>query len=137
MYQEVKPRPVPHTPELFLQRLCHLAKMFSQGERNELRLLSSMECMGGVSPYRLPVLSRCLVPVPPPRLRRRRRRVLSLRAEPCMPRRFYPTTAFNEQVLIRVSGLWPSTGVFLSSLVCLPRAGRCACLLCTKKMYNY
>lgn len=94
---------------------------FSQAERKELRLLGSVGRMAGVSPYRLPVVSRALVPLPP-RGRRKRRRPLMLRPEPSTDTRFYATTGFNEQVLIKVSPLCPWAGLFNPSLACLPRA---------------
>lgn len=137
MYQAVRPWPVPYAREVFLQNLCHLVKMFFQGERSELRLMNSVEYVTGVSPYQLPVINPCVVPVPPPRLHRGDRRVAAVRGGGPTGRRFRPTTAFNEQFLINVSSLCLCTGVLPSSLVCLLNAERCAYLVCIKKMCNY
>ncbi|NXO41441.1 ERIC3 protein, partial [Locustella ochotensis] len=76
--------------------------------------------------YRLPVASRCLVPAPPPspRARRRRRRALMLRPEPSTVRRFYPTTAFNEQVLIKNTRGYPKSPLCSNAFVTMVYRGK-------------
>ncbi|NWT60379.1 ERIC3 protein, partial [Erythrocercus mccallii] len=74
--------------------------------------------------YRLPVISRCLVPVPPPRPRRRRRRPRVLRPEPSTATRFYPTTGFNEQVLIRNSRGYPKSPLCSNAFVTMVYRGK-------------
>ncbi|NWU40736.1 ERIC3 protein, partial [Hylia prasina] len=74
--------------------------------------------------YRLPVITRGLVPAPPPRLRRRRRRALALRPEPSTARRFYPTTGFNEQVLIRNTRGYPKSPLCSNAFVTMVYRGK-------------
>ncbi|NXU96430.1 ERIC3 protein, partial [Cettia cetti] len=76
--------------------------------------------------YRLPVINRCPVPVPvpPPRLRRRRRRALALRPEPSTAKRFYPTTGFNEQVLIRNTRGYPKSPLCSNAFVTMVYRGK-------------
>ncbi|NXU68956.1 ERIC3 protein, partial [Horornis vulcanius] len=74
--------------------------------------------------YRLPVINRCLVPVPPPRLRRRRRRALVLRPQPSTAKRFYPTTGFNEQVLIRNTRGYPKSPLCSNAFVTMVYRGK-------------
>ncbi|NXC03139.1 ERIC3 protein, partial [Orthonyx spaldingii] len=89
---------------------CHALEhdqQFAHGrERSELRLMNSVEHVTGVSPYQLPVINRCVVPVPPPRRHTGDRRVPAGRSGLPTGRRFRPTTALNEQLLIKASILW-------------------------------
>ncbi|XP_057263145.1 glutamate-rich protein 3 isoform X2 [Pezoporus wallicus] len=53
---------------------CHVlrcVKQFVTRERNGSRLLNSVKCVTGVSPYQLPAINNYVVPVPPPRLQKR------------------------------------------------------------------
>ncbi|XP_063262902.1 glutamate-rich protein 3 isoform X1 [Prinia subflava] len=113
----------------------------SKGERHALRLLSSAGRTAGAAPLRLPAFGRCCpvpvsvsvpvsvpvpvpVPVPPPRLRRRRRRARALRPEPSTARRFYPTTAFNEQVLVRNTRGYPKSPLCSNAFVTMVYRGK-------------
>ncbi|NXB76003.1 ERIC3 protein, partial [Donacobius atricapilla] len=76
--------------------------------------------------YRLPVVGRCPVPVPPPspRARRRRRRALALQPQPSTATRFYPTTGFNQQVLIRNTRGYPKSPLCSNALVTMAYRGK-------------
>ncbi|XP_061325582.1 glutamate-rich protein 3 [Pezoporus flaviventris] len=54
---------------------CHVLRCVKQfvtrQERNGSRLLNSVKCVTGVSPYQLPAINNYVVPVPPPRLQKR------------------------------------------------------------------
>ncbi|XP_063262903.1 glutamate-rich protein 3 isoform X2 [Prinia subflava] len=124
---------------------CHVLEHDQQcvrgGERHALRLLSSAGRTAGAAPLRLPAFGRCCpvpvsvsvpvsvpvpvpVPVPPPRLRRRRRRARALRPEPSTARRFYPTTAFNEQVLVRNTRGYPKSPLCSNAFVTMVYRGK-------------
>lgn len=114
-----------------MHELCHLVKMLFQGNSSEIRIENSVEYIP-VSPYQLPALC----PRAPPRQRRGDRRVPVLRGALPAQGRLNPTTAFNEQVLIRVSSPGRGQGR------CAPC--RCVCVMlrgvrpvCMKKMCNY
>ncbi|XP_066049136.1 glutamate-rich protein 3 [Chamaea fasciata] len=114
-------RSVPKASKQKCHALEHDQHFACGGERNELRLL---DAMAGVSPYRLPVIGRCLVPVPPPGMRGRRRRALVLRPEPSTATRFYPTTGFNEQVLIRNTRGYPKSPLCSNAFVTMVYRGK-------------
>ncbi|XP_058698547.1 glutamate-rich protein 3, partial [Poecile atricapillus] len=94
------------------------------GERSELSLLNSVEYVSGVSPCQLPLIHSCVVPVPPPRLRRGHRRVPPLRTGLPMCRRFHPTTAFNEQILIKNTRGYPKSPLCSNALVTMIYLGK-------------
>ncbi|KAM9008589.1 glutamate-rich protein 3 isoform 4-T4 [Ara ararauna] len=53
---------------------CHVlrcVKQFVTRERSGSRLLNSVKCVTGVSPYQLPAINNYVMPVPPPRLQKR------------------------------------------------------------------
>ncbi|XP_066181619.1 glutamate-rich protein 3 [Sylvia atricapilla] len=114
-------RSVPKASKQKCHALEHDQHFARGGERKELRLL---DYMAGVSPYRLPVIKRCLVPAPPPRTRRRRRRALMLRPEPSTATRFYPTTGFNEQVLVRNTRGYPKSPLCSNAFVTMVYRGK-------------
>ncbi|XP_068879800.1 glutamate-rich protein 3 isoform X4 [Aphelocoma coerulescens] len=104
---------------------CHALEHDQQfahgGERSELRLMNSVEYVTGVSPYQLPVINPCVVPVPPPRLHRGDRRAAAVRAG---GRRFRPTTAFNEQLLINNTRGFPKSPLCSNAFVTMVYLGR-------------
>ncbi|XP_021260901.1 glutamate-rich protein 3 isoform X2 [Numida meleagris] len=82
-------------------------QQFASGrERSGLRFRNSMEHATSKSPYRLPVINNCLVPVPPPTLQKGDRNVKAVRGGMPRRRQFRPTTAPNglEQLLTKNSG---------------------------------
>ncbi|NWZ87298.1 ERIC3 protein, partial [Poecile atricapillus] len=72
----------------------------------------------------LPLIHSCVVPVPPPRLRRGHRRVPPLRTGLPMCRRFHPTTAFNEQILIKNTRGYPKSPLCSNALVTMIYLGK-------------
>ncbi|NXH83741.1 ERIC3 protein, partial [Edolisoma coerulescens] len=74
--------------------------------------------------YQLPVLSPCVVPVPPPRPHGGDRRVAAVRAGLPAGRRFRPTTAFNEQVLINNTRGFPKSPLCSNALVTMVYLGK-------------
>ncbi|XP_068809660.1 glutamate-rich protein 3 isoform X2 [Struthio camelus] len=76
------------------------------GEKSRLRLMSSMEYVTGISPYRLPIINDYVIPVPPPPLQKGDKSVKAVRNGMPRRRRFHPTTAPNglEQLLTKSSG---------------------------------
>uniref|UniRef100_A0A8C3GX78 Glutamate rich 3 n=1 Tax=Corvus moneduloides TaxID=1196302 RepID=A0A8C3GX78_CORMO len=107
---------------------CHALEHDQQfahgGERSELRLMNSVEYVSGVSPYQLPVINPCVAPVPPPRLRRGDRRVAAVRGGGPTGRRFRPTTAFNEQLLINNTRGFPKSPLCSNAFVTMVYLGR-------------
>lgn len=103
-----------------VHKLCHLVKMLFQGDSSEIRIENSVEYIP-VSPYQLPALCPRARPAPPHHCRGNRR-VPVLRGSLSAQRGLDPTTAFNEQVLIRVSSPWPGQGR------CAPRCRVCVML---------
>ncbi|NXS30391.1 ERIC3 protein, partial [Pomatostomus ruficeps] len=74
--------------------------------------------------YQLPVINPCVVPVPPPRLHRGDRRVPTLRSGLPTGRRFRPTTAFNEQLLIKNTGGFPKSPLCSNAFVTMVYLGK-------------
>ncbi|XP_041886939.1 glutamate-rich protein 3 isoform X3 [Corvus kubaryi] len=107
---------------------CHALEHDQQfahgGERSELRLMNSVEYVNGVSPYQLPVINPCVAPVPPPHLRRGDRRVAAVRGGGPTGRRFRPTTAFNEQLLINNTRGFPKSPLCSNAFVTMVYLGR-------------
>ncbi|KAI1236932.1 Glutamate-rich protein 3, partial [Lamprotornis superbus] len=105
---------------------CHALEREQQcargGERRPLRIVNSVEYLA-VSPYQLPVTCPCALPAPPPRPRRGNRRVPALGS--ALPeRRFHPTTAFNEQVLVRNTRGFPKSPLCSNAFVTMIYLGR-------------
>ncbi|NXQ59162.1 ERIC3 protein, partial [Anthoscopus minutus] len=73
--------------------------------------------------YQLPVIPPCAVPAPP-RVRRASRRVPTLRAVLPVGKRFHPTTAFNEQVLIRNTRGYPKSPFCSNAFVTMIYRGK-------------
>ncbi|NXB24639.1 ERIC3 protein, partial [Rhagologus leucostigma] len=74
--------------------------------------------------YQLPVINPCVVPVPPPRLHRGDRRVATVRGGLPTGRRFRPTTAFNEQVLINNTRGFPKSPLCSNAVVTMVYLGK-------------
>ncbi|NXB54368.1 ERIC3 protein, partial [Leucopsar rothschildi] len=74
--------------------------------------------------YQLPVTCPCALPAPPPRPRRGDRRVPALGSALPNERRFHPTTAFNEQVLIRNTRGFPKSPLCSNAFVTMIYLGR-------------
>ncbi|XP_027755264.1 glutamate-rich protein 3 [Empidonax traillii] len=112
------------------QQKCHVLEWNQQfthgGERSELRLLNSVEYVTGVSPYQLPVINPCVVPVPPPRRHRGDRGVPAGRSGVPTGRRFRPTTASNdtEQLLTKNSGGFPKSPLCSNAVVTMAYLGK-------------
>ncbi|XP_051653716.1 glutamate-rich protein 3 isoform X2 [Manacus candei] len=112
------------------QQKCHVLEWNQQfargGERSELRLLNSVEYVTGVSPYQLPVINPCVVPVPPPRRHRGDRGVPAGRSGMPTGRRFRPTTASNDtrQLLTKNSGGFPKSPLCSNAVVTMAYIGK-------------
>ncbi|XP_027550003.1 glutamate-rich protein 3 isoform X3 [Neopelma chrysocephalum] len=113
------------------QQMCHVLEWNQQfargGERSELRLLNSVEYVTGVSPYQLPVINPCVVPVPPPRRHRGDRGVPAGRSGVPTGRRFRPTTASNDtrQILTKQnSGGFPKSPLCTNAVVTMAYLGK-------------
>ncbi|NWU31780.1 ERIC3 protein, partial [Dyaphorophyia castanea] len=74
--------------------------------------------------YQLPAISPCVAPVPPPRLHGGDRRVATLRGGQPTGRRFRPTTAFNEQVLINNTRGFPKSPLCSNAVVTMVYLGK-------------
>ncbi|NWI75576.1 ERIC3 protein, partial [Dryoscopus gambensis] len=74
--------------------------------------------------YQLPVLNPSVVPAPPPRAHRGDRRVAAVRGGLPAGRRFRPTTAFNEQVLINNSRGFPKSPLCSNAVVTMVYLGK-------------
>ncbi|XP_032551827.1 glutamate-rich protein 3 isoform X1 [Chiroxiphia lanceolata] len=113
------------------QQKCHVLEWNQQfargGERSELRLLNSVEYVTGVSPYQLPVINPCVVPVPPPRRRRGDRGGPAGRSGVPTGRRFRPTTASNDTgqlVTKQNSGGFPKSPLCSNAVVTMAYLGK-------------
>ncbi|KFP78585.1 Uncharacterized protein C1orf173, partial [Acanthisitta chloris] len=119
--------PVPKAPKHKYHALEHGQQFSPGGERSGLRPMNSVEYMTGVSPYQLPVINPCVVPVPPPRLHRGDRSVPAGRSGVPTGRRFRPTTASNdtEQLLTKASFLWlPKSSLRSNAFVTMVYLGK-------------
>ncbi|NWV49402.1 ERIC3 protein, partial [Daphoenositta chrysoptera] len=74
--------------------------------------------------YQLPVINPCVVPVPPPRLHRGDRHVATVRGGLPTGRRFRPTTAFNEQILINNTRGFPKSPLCSNAIVTMVYLGK-------------
>ncbi|NXB06794.1 ERIC3 protein, partial [Cnemophilus loriae] len=74
--------------------------------------------------YQLPVINPRVVPVPPPRLHRGHRCVPAVRSGLPTGRRFHPTTAFNEQLLIKNTGGFPKSPLCSNAFVTMVYLGK-------------
>ncbi|XP_009071121.1 PREDICTED: glutamate-rich protein 3, partial [Acanthisitta chloris] len=118
--------PVPKAPKHKYHALEHGQQFSPGGERSGLRPMNSVEYMTGVSPYQLPVINPCVVPVPPPRLHRGDRSVPAGRSGVPTGRRFRPTTASNdtEQLLTKNSGGLPKSSLRSNAFVTMVYLGK-------------
>ncbi|POI34124.1 hypothetical protein CIB84_002126, partial [Bambusicola thoracicus] len=94
-------------------------------ERSGLRVRNSVEYVTGKSPYRLPVINNCLIPVPPPTLQKEDRSVKAVR-NGMSRRRFRPTTAPNglEQLVTKNSGESPKPSLRSNAFVTMIFLGK-------------
>ncbi|NXA80093.1 ERIC3 protein, partial [Thryothorus ludovicianus] len=74
--------------------------------------------------YRVPVVHRCVVPMPPSCLPRGDRRLCAVRRGLPVERWFHPTTAFNEQLLIRNNKGFPKSPLCSNAFVTMAYLGK-------------
>ncbi|XP_068263234.1 glutamate-rich protein 3 [Nyctibius grandis] len=96
------------------------------GERSGLRLMNSKEYVTGTSAYRLPVITGCVIPVPPPPPQKGDKGVNAVRSGVPRGRRFRPITAPNglEQQSTSNSGGFPKPSLRSNALVTMVFLGK-------------